>query len=82
LIGITFSPIQDLKSWGDELGMTTNLLCDATRTVAISYGAAENSDQERAARMSVLISEDTKILGIYEDFDVISHPDLVLADLP
>ena len=81
LIGITFSPIYDLKIWGDEVGMTTNLLCDLTRAVAISYGAAECPDQERATRRSVLISEDGKVIKFYEDFDVVSHPDRVLADL-
>ena len=81
LIGITFSPIHDLKTWGDEVGMTTNLLCDSTRAVAISYGAAERPDQERATRRSGLIGEDGKVIKIYENFDVVSHSDRVIADL-
>ena len=81
LIGITFSPILDLKSWSDEVGMTTNLLCDATRAVAISYGAAGSSEQERPTRLSVLIGEDGKVIKIYEDFEVVSHPEEILSDL-
>ena len=81
LIGITFSSVNDLRDWSEACGLKINLLCDAKRDVAIAYGAAESRDQERATRISVLISEDGTILKIYEGFDVSSHPDEVLADL-
>ena len=81
LIGITFSSVNDLRNWSEACEVNKNLLCDAKRDVAIAYGAAESKDQERATRITVLISENGTILKIYEGFDVSSHPDEVLADL-
>ncbi len=61
--------------------MTSHLLCDATRKVAMAYGAAESADQERATRMSVLIGPDGKVIKTYPQPDAAKHPAEVLADL-
>jgi peroxiredoxin len=81
LLGITFSPSEDLKRWSDEVGLTTELLCDADRAVALAYGAAESADQERATRISVLVGPDGKVLKTYEDMNAEAHPGDALADL-
>ena len=81
LLGITFSSINELKKWSKDIGVTSHLLCDATRSVAMTYGAAESADQERATRLSVLIGPDRKVLKIYLEPDAVTHPDKVLADL-
>ena len=81
LLGITFSFIDELKRWSDEVGFNSHLLCDETRSVAIAYGAALSADQERATRLSVLISPDGNIRKIYLDPDAGTHPDEVLLDL-
>ena len=49
--------------------------------MAIAYGAALSADQERATRLSVLISPDGNIRKIYLDPDAGTHPDEVLLDL-
>ena len=81
LLGITFSSTDDLKSWRDEVGLTTELLCDTDRSVAIAYGAAETKDQERPKRISVLVGPDGKVVKTYGTPDAEAHPAEVLADL-
>lgn len=81
LLGITFSPPEDLKTWKGETGLTTDLLCDSDRSVAMAYGAAESSDQEKATRLSVLIGPDGKVAKIYAKPDPAAHPAEALNDL-
>lgn len=65
LLGITFSSSEDLKTWANETGLMTDLLCDADRSVAMAYGAAESASQERATRLSVLVGPDGKVAKVY-----------------
>lgn len=81
LLGITFSPIEDLKAWRERVGLTADLLCDADRSVAMSYGAAESPDQERPTRISVLVGPDGKVLKTYEVSEAEAHTSEALADI-
>lgn len=81
MIGITFSPTEDLKAWSNETGLTSDLLYDADRSVAMAYGAAESADQERPSRVSVLIGPDGSVLKTYEVSDAEGHANEVLNDL-
>ncbi len=81
VLGITFSDTADLKTWRNDVGLTADLLCDADRSVAMSYGAAESADQERATRVSVLIGPDGKIAKTYAVSDAEAHPSEALADI-
>ena len=78
---MTFSTTDDLKKWTDENGYTTELLCDIDRSVAMAYGAADSADAEKAARVSVLIGPDGKVVKTYAVDDAQGHPDAVLADI-
>lgn len=71
----------DLRRWRDELGLGCDLLCDSTREVALAWGAAEHADQERAARISVLVGPDGKVVKTYRSPDAPNHVDEVLRDL-
>ena len=81
LLGITFSPTADLKAWRDEVGLKTELLCDADRAVAMAYGAAQSADQERPTRLSVLVGPDGRVARTYAAPDAERHPAEALADL-
>jgi peroxiredoxin len=81
LLGITFSPSDDLKSWRDEVGLTTELLSDADRSVAMAYGAAISADQEKPTRISVLVGANGKVVKSYATPDAEGHPAEALADL-
>ena len=61
--------------------MTTELLCDTDRSVAVAYGAADSKDQERPKRISVLVGPDGKVVKTYGTPDAEAHPEEVLADL-
>ena len=78
---MTFSSTEDLKKWTDDNSYTTELVCDSDRSVAMAYGAAESADQEKAARVSVLIGTDGKVAKTYTVDDAQGHPDAVLADI-
>lgn len=81
LLGVTFSPQDDLKNWAEEVGLESHLLCDAHRKVAIAYGAADAADQERPKRMSVLVGPDGKVMKTYATPEAAVHPAEVLVDL-
>lgn len=81
LLGITWSAPEDLKAWAAEVRFTDHLLCDADRSVALAYGAAESADQERPKRVSVLVDGDGKVLRAYQVSDAETHPSEALADL-
>ncbi len=81
MLGITFSTPEDLKTWSGEVGLASELLCDADRAVAMAYGAAESADQERPKRLSVLIGPDGKVARVYEAPDPEAHPAEALADM-
>ena len=70
-----------MKRWAQDNQLTTDLLYDADRKVAMAYGAAESGNQERATRLSVLIGPDGKVVKVYAKPDPATHPAEVLADL-
>lgn len=81
LLGITGSSPDDLKTWADEVGLDTELLSDADKKIAMTFGAAESSEQERPKRVSVLIGPDGRVARTYAVDDAESHPAQVLADI-
>lgn len=81
MLGITFSSTEDLKTWGSDVGYTADLLQDPDRTVAMAYGAADSADQEKPARISVLVGPDGKVAKTYADMNAEAHPAEVLAEL-
>ena len=81
LLGVTFSPVEDLRRWREELGLGCDLLSDGDRAVALAWGAATSADQEKAARISVLIGVDGRVEKVYPKPDPAAHAAEVLADL-
>ena len=81
MLGINFSTIEDLKKWRDEVGLDADLLCDADRSVAMAYGAAESADQEKPSRVSILVGPDGTVIRTYEVSEAEAHPGVALADL-
>lgn len=57
------------------------LLSDGDRKVAMAYGAAEDAQQEKASRISVLVDPNGKVVKTYTPADAAAHADEVLADL-
>ena len=81
MLGITFSAPDALAQWRAEVGAMGELLSDAQRTVAMLYGAADDVQQEKAARISVLVGPDGKVVKTYTPADAAAHAEQVLADL-
>lgn len=81
VLGITFSAVDALSQWRDEVGSMGELLSDSERAVAMAYGAAEDAQQEKASRISVLVGPDGKVVRTYTPTDAAAHAEEVLADL-
>ena len=81
LLGVTFSAVEALKQWREEVGLQCDLLSDADRAIGLAYGAAKSVGQEKATRMSVLVGPDGNVVKVYPDPDVERHALEVLEDL-
>lgn len=81
VLGITTSAAGDLKAWGDEVGLMSELLSDSGREVCTAYGALDSDLQERPSRISVLIGADGKVAKTYTVSDAAEHPAEALRDL-
>jgi thioredoxin-dependent peroxiredoxin len=81
LVGITFNSPGDLKKWGADESYPGVLLSDGDRSVAMSYGAAESADQEKATRISILVGADGKVVRTYDSPVADEHPGEALSDL-
>jgi peroxiredoxin Q/BCP len=81
VLGITTSTAADLKAWGSEVGLASELLSDTERAVCTAYGALESADQERPSRISVLIGADGRVAKTWTVSDAAGHPAEALKDL-
>ena len=81
LLGVTFSAIEALKQWREEVGLQCDLLSDSDRAIGLAYGAASSADQEKATRMSVLVGPDGNVVKVYPNPDADRHALEVLEDL-
>ena len=81
LLGVTFSAIDDLRNWREEVGLPCDLLSDSDRAVGLAWGAAESADQEKAKRISVLVGPDGNVVKVFPAPDVETHALEVLDDL-
>lgn len=81
MLGVTFSPLDELVRFKAEIGLGCDLLCDADRSVAIDYGAADSTSQAKAGRVTVVIDASGQVAHVYAPEDVAGHAEEVLADL-
>jgi peroxiredoxin Q/BCP len=81
VLGITTSTVADLKAWGSEVGLASELLSDADKSVCKAYGAYDDPAQERPSRISVLIGADGKVAKTWSVADAAGHPAEALKDL-
>ena len=81
MLGVTFSAVDDLRNWREEVGLPCDLLSDSDRAVGLAWGAAESADQEKAKRISVLVGPDGNVVKVFPALDVETHALEVLNDL-
>ena len=61
--------------------MTLPLLSDESRAVGMVYGAADNVEQAKAARLTLVIGADGRVQHIFKPADVAAHAAEILAVL-
>lgn len=81
MLGVTFSAVDALSQWRSEVGSMGELLSDADHAVAMAWGAAEDAQQEKPSRISVLVGPDGKVVRTYAPQDAAGHAEEVLASL-
>jgi peroxiredoxin Q/BCP len=81
LVGSSFDTVEENATFARRLGLDFPLLCDSSRSVALAYGACEDSKARYPDRISVLIDEQGRVMRIYDQVDPRDHAARVLADL-
>ena len=81
VFGITFSTVEELAGWREEVGLKSDLLSDSTRAVGMAYGAADDASQAKAARLTFLIGKDGNIEQVFAPKDAAGHASEVVATL-
>jgi len=84
VLGASFDPPSDNKTFADTESFGFRLLSDVDRAVGTAYGVLRPDDDPYASmpkRVSFLIDPDGVIRRTYEVKDTAAHADEVLADL-
>jgi thioredoxin-dependent peroxiredoxin len=81
LIGASFDQVEDNAAFAQRLGLSFPLLCDGDRSVALAYGACQDTRARYPDRVSVLIDEQGRVMRVYDQVDPRDHAARVLADL-
>jgi len=70
--------VSENKAFHEKFGYPFDLLSDPGKAMCIAYGAA-TAESEKAARISVLIGPDGKIVHKFDKVTPAEHPDEVLG---
>lgn len=81
VVGISLDAIEDNAAFAHKNDFWFPLLCDASHTIAIAYGACETAKDSHASRISFLIDESGIISRVYDKVDPRDHAAQVLADI-
>jgi peroxiredoxin Q/BCP len=81
VLGISFDTPADNAAFVKEQGFPFRLLSDRDRTLAVAVGAAADTSQRYAQRISYLVGPDGKVMKAYSEVTPKTHAQQVLADL-
>ena len=73
IFGVSLDNENDNKAFAEKFSFPYPLLCDVDREVALSHQAVSSKEDQHAARISYVISEDGKILESIENVDTKNH---------
>ena len=79
--GVSFDSPEDNLAWHQKHGFPFKLLSDKDRKMAVAYGAADDTGDMWADRISYVIDADGTVLLAYPKVSPSTHFDVVLADL-
>jgi len=81
ILGVSFDAPADNATFVRQQSFPFRLLSDADRTLATAVGAASDTSQPVARRISYLIGPDAKVVKVYPQVTPATHAQDVLADL-
>ena len=81
IVGVSFDKTDKLQEWAVDEGFQFEIWQDTDKTLAVHYGAAENSNAMWPSRVSVLLDKKGEVLLEYKDnVSFGTHPQEVLED--
>ncbi|MDP6931418.1 MAG: redoxin domain-containing protein [Myxococcota bacterium] len=82
IVGVSFGDIDTLQDWAEDQAYLFELWNDQDKTLAVYYGAAEDSSASSPGRITVVLDEDGNQLLEYDVglLGIGTHPEEVLAD--
>jgi peroxiredoxin len=81
IVGVSFDDPEVNRAWAEEEGFPFELWTDSTsRTLALTYGAADDIGAPFADRVTMLLDADTVLLLEYLDVSIATGPQETLDD--
>ena len=81
IVGVSFDKPSTLQGWAEDEGFQYELWKDENKSLAIHYGAADDTSAFFPSRISVLLDKNGEVLLEYKDnLSTGSHPQQVLDD--
>lgn len=81
MVGASFDSVEENRDFREKYAFPFTLLSDPDHALAVAYGAAGDAGEMHAARITVVVDPDGKVVRVYPKVDPDTHPQLVLADL-
>lgn len=81
ILGVSFDTIDEQRGFRETCAFPYSLLSDADKQLAIACGAADDSDQSHANRITVVIGADQRVRRTYTNVKPAVHAQQVLTDL-
>lgn len=79
-MGVSFDSPSKNNSWAEDEGFSFELWTDDDKTLALTYGAIEDSSAPWADRVTRILDADGVLLVEYDKVSVGTHPAKVLED--
>jgi peroxiredoxin Q/BCP len=81
VLGVSFDSVEDNRAFAEKNAFPFRLLSDTDRKMGVAYGAADDSRQRTARRMSFILDEQGRVAHVYPKVSPKTHLDVVLKDL-
>jgi thioredoxin-dependent peroxiredoxin len=81
ILGVSFDTVEENKAFARKFGFEFPLLCDTSRAIGLSYGAASTKEDAHAKRIAYVIDPQGKIAKVFPKVEAASFPETVAAEL-
>ncbi len=79
-MGVGFASVEDNQTWYTDKEFQFELWSDSDKTLALYYGAVENTNQGYPSRVTKILDSQGNLLVTYDDANFATNPGNVLED--